>query len=222
MNTLYGLDVTTQWDKILEVHALALGKVYRPDWYRWKLTNNFERAVFLKGDPVLPRETSRYLWANENHLGSQIVEIGCSTGYGSQFFGQNIEYIGLDYDPIIVQVAKEQNWGVHRHFVNVDINTYDLGFCNTIIAFEVIEHLDNGLEIVEKLKDHCNRLLISVPHNEPKGFWGEHHKLHGLNESDFPTFSFSYVNEHGYISNDMQALSPQNTCNLMLARWDRG
>jgi hypothetical protein len=35
------------------------------------------------------------------------------------------------------------------------------------VAFEVIEHLDNGLQIVEQLKNYCRRLLITVPHNEP-------------------------------------------------------
>jgi 2-polyprenyl-3-methyl-5-hydroxy-6-metoxy-1,4-benzoquinol methylase len=218
--TLYGLDVATQWEQILELHVLALAKEHHPDWYRWRLTNNYERAVFLKGDPVFPRETNRYLWANQNLYGNSILEIGCSTGYGSQFFPQQIEYIGLDYDPVIVKVAEEQSWGLHRYFEQADINQYSLFNYDTIIAFEVIEHLDNGLEIVNKLKSHCNRLLITVPHNEPKGFWGEHHKLHGLIEADFPDFTFAYINEHGKVSDVMQKVTPENRCNLMLCRWD--
>ena len=47
---------------------------------------------------------------------------------------------------------------------------------------------------------HCKRLLITVPHNEPKGFWGEHHKLHGFTEADFPGFTFAYINETGQVS----------------------
>ena len=80
MKTIYGLDVATQWEQILELHVLALAKEYHPDWYRWRLTNNYERAVFLKGDPVFPRETQRYNWASKNLLGNRILEIGCSTG----------------------------------------------------------------------------------------------------------------------------------------------
>jgi SAM-dependent methyltransferase len=220
MKTLYGLDVATQWEKILELHVLALAKEHHPEWYRWRLTNNYERAVFLKGDPVFPREATRYIWANQNILDQEIVEIGCSTGYGSQFFSPVDEYIGLDYDPIIISVANEQQWGKFRSFIHADINTYNLEFCKTIVAFEVIEHLDNGLEIVEKLKTKCKRLLISVPHNEPKGFWGEHHKLHGLNESNFPGFTFNYINEHGKVSETMEPVSENNRCNLMLCRWE--
>ena len=217
---IYGLDVATQWEQILELHVLALAKEHHPDWYRWRLSNNYERAVFLKGDPVFPRETTRYLWANQNHSNKTMLEIGCSTGYGSQFFPKETDYSGLDYDPIIISVAKEQQWGTFRDFECANINSYEIDFWGTIVAFEVIEHLNNGLDVVKKLQNHCNTLLISVPHNEPKGFWGEHHKLHGLTEIDFPGFTFAYINEAGKISDVMQEVTPENRCNLMLCRWD--
>jgi len=217
---IYGLDVQTQWNQILDLHVLKLAKEYHPDWYRWRLTNNYERAVFLKGDQVHARETARYNWARQNYFGNEILEIGCSSGYGSQFFPDSVNYLGLDYDPIIVEVAKEQIWGFNRSFCQADINNYPLGQYDTIIAFEVIEHLDNGLQIVEKLKAHCKRLLITVPHNEPVGFWGIHHKLHGLNESYFPGFKFNYINEFGVITETMQPVSETNKFNLMICRWD--
>ena len=202
--------------------ALAYAKQYDDQLYRYLLSNNYERAVFLKGDPVLPREATRYLWANRNLLGKNILEIGCSTGYGSQFIANDSNYIGLDYDPIIIDVAREQEWGLNTSFTNADINTYPLAQYDTIIAFELIEHIDNGLEIAQKLKNHCKRLLLTTPHNEPKGFWGEHHKLHGLNESHFPDFQFNYINEHGYITEQPQEINDKNRCNLMIMRWDRG
>jgi 2-polyprenyl-3-methyl-5-hydroxy-6-metoxy-1,4-benzoquinol methylase len=202
--------------------ALAYAKQYDDQLYRYLLSNNYERAVFLKGDPVLPREATRYLWANRNLLGKNILEIGCSTGYGSQFLPNDLNYIGLDYDPIIIDVAREQEWGLNTSFTNADINTYPLAQYDTIIAFELIEHIDNGLEIAQKLKQHCKRLLLTTPHNEPKGFWGEHHKLHGLNESHFPDFQFNYINEHGYITEKPQEINDKNRCNLMIMRWDRG
>ena len=222
MKTIYGLDVATQWEQILELHVLALAKEHHPDWYRWRLTNNYERAVFLKGDPVFPRETQRYEWAAKNLLGGRILEVGCSTGYGTQFLPKAIvEYTGLDYDPIIISVANEQSWGKNCFFQQADINTYRFDFYgyDTIIAFEVIEHLDNGLEIANKLKQHCKRLLLTVPWNEPKGFWGEHHKLHGLNESHFEGFEFEYINEAGMISSQPEPITKDNRCNLMLCKY---
>jgi len=219
--TVHNTALVQNWDNIFLLNELKLAKKYNPKWYYWRLSNNYERAVFLKGDPVFPRETQRYEWAVENFDGSSILEIGCSTGYGRQFFPDYINYIGLDYDPIIVDVAKDQNWnGLNNLFVSGDINKFILGQYDTIVAFEVIEHLDNGLEIVEKLKQHCKRLLITVPHNEPKGFWGEHHKLHGLTEKDFNGFKFAYINHAGNISDAMIPVSDSNPSNLMICRWD--
>jgi 2-polyprenyl-3-methyl-5-hydroxy-6-metoxy-1,4-benzoquinol methylase len=210
-------------DKTIQ-DALAYFKKYDQNQYRFLLSNNYERAVFLKGDPVYPREATRYLWANrnlkQNLLGQSVLEIGCSTGYGSQFLPNNIQYLGLDYDPIIIQVAQEQQWNENTSFVQADINDYPLQQYDTIIAFELIEHIDNGLEIAQKLKKHCKRLLLTTPHNEPPGFWGEHHKLHGLNESHFPGFKFEYINEHGYILEKPQDISDQNKFNLMIMSWD--
>jgi 2-polyprenyl-3-methyl-5-hydroxy-6-metoxy-1,4-benzoquinol methylase len=217
---LYGLNIDTQWEQILEIHVLNLAKEYRPDWYRWRLTNNYERAVFLKGDPVLPREASRYLWANANLYGDNVLEIGCSTGYGTQFLPKSFGYLGIDYDPVIINVAEEQNWGQNRLFQNADINYFSIPKTDTIIAFEVIEHLENGLEVVEKLKKCCKRLLISVPLQEPKGFWGEHHKLHNLTQIHFPGFKFNYISENGFVTDYPQPITEQNRCNLMLCRFD--
>jgi len=204
------------------MNELNFAKQHNPEYYRWKLTNNYERAVFLKNDPVLPREASRYIWANKNLYGKNILEVGCSTGYGCQFLPNDINYLGLDYDPIIIDVAHDQNWGDNVKFSCTDINQMELAKFDTIIAFEVIEHLDNGLELVERLKQHTKRLLITVPWNEPPGFWGEHHKLHGLNEINFPGFEFNYIDQHGRISDLPVAISQDNHFNLMIARFDRG
>jgi SAM-dependent methyltransferase len=196
------------------------------DEYRIRLTNNYERAVFLKGDVVHARESARYQWAAKNILGTKILDIGCSTGYGIQFMPSHIQYTGLDYDPTIVQVAKEQNWNkflnyISCNFIQGDINQIELEQYDTIIAFEIIEHMDNGLEVLEKLKKHCKRLLFTTPHNEPKGFWGEHHKLHGLNESHFKGFDFEYTNEFGLITKYMVPVSPSNQFNLLMGKWNK-
>jgi GT2 family glycosyltransferase len=218
--TMYDTSLVQGWENIFLINSLKLAKKYNKDWYRWRLSNFWERAVFLKGDQVFPREVTRYEWAAKNLIGNSVFELGCTNGYGRQFFPENINYIGLDYDPIIVDVAKEQGWhGANNTFVSGDINEFILGQYDTIVAFEVIEHIDNGLEIVEKFKKHCKRLLITVPMNEPPGFWGPHHKLHGLNERHFPGFEFNYINEQGEISDVPHDITTSNPCNLMICKW---
>jgi SAM-dependent methyltransferase len=217
--TMHDSELVKDWNTIFLRNSLKLAKKYNFDWYHWRLGNYYERAVFLQGDEVFPREVTRYKWANENIIGKKIFELGCSSGYGTQFFPKDIDYTGLDYDPIIVEVAQEQNWLPDAKFINADINQYELDQYDTIVAFEVIEHLDNGLEIVEKLKAHCKRLLITVPMNEPVGFWGHHHKIHGLNESHFPGFEFNYINEFGQIKDMPDPINEINRLNLMICRW---
>ena len=217
--TVHNPELVTDWKDKFHENELRLAKKYNMKHYRYLLSNNYERAVFLKGDVVFPRETQRYQWAFKNLFGYTALEIGCSTGYGVQFF-KDVEYTGLDYDPIIIDVAKEQNWSDDCRFIHADINTIKLDQYDTIVAFEVIEHLDNGLEIIEKLKKHCRRLLISVPYKEPKGFWGEHHKLHGLDESHFSGFTFEYIDQHGSITNKPAPITDDNICNLMIGQWN--
>jgi GT2 family glycosyltransferase len=219
--TMHDPELVQDWQAKFHANELKLAKKYNREYYKYLLSNNYERAVFLKGDPVFPRETQRYEWANQNKLDGSILEIGCTTGYGIQFFNSVSSYIGLDYDPIIIDVANEQFWRNNIQFISADINHYDLDLYDTIIAFEVIEHLDNGLEIVERLKKHCNRLLITIPWNEPKGFWGEHHKLHGLNESHFQGFEFEYISHNGELSSIPQVIDANNPSNLMLLKWTK-
>ena len=213
--TMYDGTSVPKWKEIFLNNELKLARKYNRDWYRWKLSNNFERAVFLKGDQVFPRETTRYKWAAKNILGTKILEIGCSTGYGVQFLPKNIEYVGLDYDERIVDVAQKEEWGPNISFKHADINNYELDQYDTIIAFEVVEHLDNGLQIVEKLKKHCKRLLITVPYKETPGFWGEHHKLHMLDETHFDGFEYMFIGENGEV-----LLEPTSKFNLMIMRYD--
>jgi glycosyltransferase involved in cell wall biosynthesis len=201
---------------IYNKNNMKLARKYNLDYYKHMLMNNFERYMAIKGEEVWPREKGRYQWASSKTVGASILEIGCSNGYGSQFFGDNIDYLGLDYDEAIIEVANEEGWGHNKKFVHADINTFDLGQYDTIVAMEVIEHLDNGLEVVEKLKNHCKRLLITVPHMETPGFWGEHHRLHMLNETHFSDdFKFTFMGQNGEISD-----RPHEGMNLMMGEWN--
>lgn len=219
--TVHDETLVKGWKHFFKENELKLAKKHNPTHYRFLLSNNYERAVFLKGDPVFPRETQRYEWAAKNLVGGQVLEIGCSTGYGYQFLPKGTTYMGLDYDSQIIEIAKDQHWDDdNATFYHADINTFELGRYNTIIAFEVIEHLDNGMEVVEKLKKHCKRLMITVPYNEPKGFWGEHHRLHGLTEKDFPGFNFAYIDFDGNISDKLGGQTRHNPANLMICWCD--
>lgn len=213
--TVHDQNLVADFNSVFARNSRKLARKYNPQYYKWSLMNNFERYVAIKGEEVQPREKSRYLWAADRIVGSSVFEIGCSNGYGSQFFGDQVQYLGLDYDEQNIVVAREEGWGDNKQFVHADINTFDLGQYDTIVAMEVIEHLDNGLEIAQRLKQHCKRLLITVPYKEVPGFWGEHHRLHMLDESHLPGFSYKFMGEMGQISD-----TPVDGMNLMLCEYN--
>lgn len=213
--TVFDTTLVPDWGNVFYRNSLLLGRKYNRDWYRWKLSNDGERGVFLKGDFVFNRERTRYSYASEQLIGTKVLDIGCSSGFGVQFLPQNIDYTGVDYDPIIIEAAIHEQWRENIKFLQCDINNFELEQYDTIIAFEVIEHMDNGLEVVERLKKHCKRLILTVPYMEPPGFWGHYHKLHQLNESHFPGFQFKYINENGDIL-DEKSDSPFH---LLLMVW---
>jgi GT2 family glycosyltransferase len=225
--TYHDTKLFPDWNNIFYRNGLILAKKYNIEYYKRSLCNNFERAIYLKGDPVDPREVSRYQLAAQQIVGNSVLEIGCSTGFGLQFLPEHISYVGLDYDRLVIECATDQNWREASEFVHADINTYDLGYYDTIIAFEVIEHLDNGLAIVEKLKNHCRQLIISVPFMETPGFFGIYHKLHMLNESHFPGFNFSYINQDGVVLSepgpqDAWHTNGDSCFNLMVCQYNAG
>ena len=213
--TVHNPDLVQNFNSIFAKNGRKLARKYNPQGYKWSLMNNWERYMAIKGEEVHPREKARYLWASSRVVGKTLLEVGCSNGYGSQFFGDEIDYLGLDYDPAIIEVAAEEGWGENKRFINADINTFDLKQYDTIVAMEVIEHIDTGREIAQKLKKHCKRLLITVPYMETPGFWGEHHKLHMLNEADFPGFTYQFMGEDGKM-----AAEPFEGMNLMLCEYN--
>lgn len=213
--TVHDSTLVKDFDSVFAKNCRKLARKYNPMHYKWSLMNNFERYLAIKGEDVQPREKGRYIWAASRMIGKSIFEVGCSNGYGSQFFGDTIDYLGLDYDEKVITVAKEEGWGDNKKFVHADINTFELEQYDTIVAMEVIEHLDNGLEIAQRLKRHCKRLLITVPYMETPGFWGEHHRLHMLNENHLPGFDYRFMGEQGQISS-----TPFAGMNLMLCEYN--
>jgi 2-polyprenyl-3-methyl-5-hydroxy-6-metoxy-1,4-benzoquinol methylase len=188
--------------------------------HRYHLTNNYERAVFLKGDEIGPAETARYRWADKQRTGTSVLDLGCSSGFGRQFLTAK-EYTGLDYDANIIKIAKQQDWHPNSQFTQANIYEYPLAHYDTIIAFEFIEHFNDGLAIMERLKNHCNTLLITVPHRETVGFWGEHHRLHGLSAEQFKDFKVCYSDLQGKITQEPAVLTITNPANLMLGAWQK-
>lgn len=166
------------------------------------LGNDFERAVISADEDlsIYPREVMRYTFASQFiKNGDRVLELGCSSGYGQRIINKDIIYYGMDYDKNIIDYASEQF--PDGHYIQWDLEKEEIeGYYDVIIAYEVLEHLENGKQLAQDLKNHCNILICSVPYHEVPGFWGKHHKLHSLTEKDFPGFNYLYIMENGLIN----------------------
>ena len=204
-------------DEIYQKNGRIIAERYNR---RFILCNEFERAVIGKDDLIPVYETARYNWAKKNIYGKKILEIGCSSGYSLRFIKdiEGLDYTGVDYDQSIVDYAKENFGDIPGvKFLRADINTFELEQYDTIIAFEVIEHLDNGREVAQRLKKHCKRLLMTTPYDEVPGWHGRHHKLHHLKEKDFPGFKYSYM-----MGDDTGSIKPApfgGPCHLIMMKY---
>ena len=192
--------------------------------------NQCERVVFphekVIDESLYCRELARYRWAMRHvQPGQFVLELGCTCGYGTRFLPVGCySYVGVDYDEPIIQYARRE----YEHtrpgicqFVCATIDHYldaliDRSF-DVIIAMEVIEHVPNGREVAQRLKQYAPTVLLTTPYKEPVGFWGPHHVLHELSEVDFPDFTYRYMYADGTI-HDQPSLTPAS---LMLLEWHR-
>lgn len=191
-----------------------------------KYGNDWERTVLGKDDiidtDIYAREIARYRFASQYvRSGMRVLEIGCSSGFGTGFLPRDIEYLGVDYSKEIIGYA-ERNFGDKTHeFLWSSIDKFleeNKEHFDVIIAFEVLEHIKNGREVAQALKERCDTLLLTTPYREPVGFWGKHHVLHGLSENDFPGFEYKFMHINGAI----ETYPTVEIANLLLMVWERG
>lgn len=213
--TVYDLP---DWQQIFDKNSFRLAKMYNNQRWLKGYLHQGERGVFASGDDVWGKESGYYKWAAEHIYGSKVLELGCSSGYGSQFFKDidNLEYTGIDYSEAIIEYATWQFGSDTVKFEHANIDEYQFGQYDTIIAFEVLEHLDKGKYYAQILKKHCKRLLIGVPYDEQPGEYTDAHKIHHLTPQDFIGFDCSIIHPDGTID---QSPKPHNR-DSMLLYWD--
>jgi GT2 family glycosyltransferase len=221
--TVHDKALVSNWSKIFDENSLKLAKKYNPEWYKWRISNNSERAVFGKNDSVepWPREIARYTYAANNLSGKKVLEFGCSSGYALKFLPKDIEYTGVDYDKTIIEYAQDNFGREGIKFVCSDIHDFEFKeHYDVIIAYEFIEHIIDGKEWAQKLKQHCDQLFITIPYMEPSSApWGPWHKIWELSEKDFPDFEYKYVLENGEITDKPRRA---DGLNLLLMQWKKG
>jgi len=138
------------------------GKQYAGEGY-WDTVYGIEGAKRIRNSPEL---LSNLLNLIEVH--DRIVEVGCGPGIlGSLLTAQKAaEWVGYDHSSIAVDQCNSRFLNAYQKAVHA-LATDDLGDAQTIIAVEVIEHLqpEDAQHLFDLVMGSGKRLIVSVPDN---------------------------------------------------------
>ncbi len=165
--------------------------------------NNGERLVFGKshyiGEDI--RHRSSYIFfkniiecdlafMKSNNMEIKLIDIldlGCGVGHGCETLSQiecsNI--LGIDSCQEAIAYAGDVYPNKNITYDCFDLNEFipSMHSYDYVVSRGVIEHIPNGIELVF-LSKWTNRLIFSVPYNEPESA-NPHHVLSGIREEDF-------------------------------------
>jgi SAM-dependent methyltransferase len=144
-----------------------------------------ERLVPGQVDPDLWNEHfSRYLFASRLANRKRVLDIACGAGYGADCMARTASSVtAIDLSPEAAAAASANYPGGNITFMAADARR--LPFANQsfdlVVAFEVIEHLDNPRELLaeaRRLLAPGGQLVVSTPN---KLYYAETRKLSGPN-----------------------------------------
>ena len=132
------------------------------------LNNNPQVNHWLRDDSNSLKRIliARYGIASEVVSGS-VVDAACGYGYGMSMLLQNsrVEKItGIELDKTVIAYASEK-MKEHRNarFICSDLETCEVPACDWVVTLETVEHLREPVRFVDKLKQICSGIVISVP-----------------------------------------------------------
>lgn len=94
---------------------------------------------------------------------NSVIELGCGDGFLTNFIGKK-KYIGIDFCKVLIKNAKKLY--PDKTFIVGDLRNkkihdmFDLK--NSYVCLEVLEHINNDLEVIEKIPKGCE-FIFSVP-----------------------------------------------------------
>jgi SAM-dependent methyltransferase len=151
-----------------------------------------ERVIPGKVDEALWYEhMARYIFAADFVKDKTVLDAGCGSGYGTDFLAsQGAKYaLGIDISPEAIAYAQAHYQRDNLEYRVMDVTEPDLndGSFDVIVAFELIEHLQNQerflAEMARVLKND-GLFIISTPNREV-------YRL-GLEPNPFHTKEFNF------------------------------
>ena len=128
----------------------------------------------MKRDPkIFIQHLEKYVFSMPYCQKKRVLDLGSKEGYGSHLISHTASHIDLaDCSGLyLVQAKKYYRFLCPVDYIQIDFNEmFPEGEWDTIVAFEIIEHVDNPDNFVKEIADHLpkgGKLVFSVPHMKP-------------------------------------------------------
>src|SRR3954451_11908286 len=153
-----------------------------------------ERVVPGEVDQDLLNEhMARYHFASRLTRGKRVLDAGCGAGYGSAELARMAErVVGIDVAAEAVAFARTNYELPNLRFEQASCTElpFEDGSFDLIVAFEVIEHLENWkgfLQEARRVLAPAGQLIVSTPN---KLYYTESRGAHGANPFHVHEFEF--------------------------------
>jgi SAM-dependent methyltransferase len=142
---------------------------------------------------LLNEHMARYTFAARLARGKRVLDAGCGAGYGSAELARTAEsVVGVDRAPEAIAFARAHYAAHNLAFEEASCEAlpHAAGSFHLVVAFEVIEHLENWrgfLEEARRVLAPNGQLVVSTPN---KLYYTESRGPHGANPFHVHEFSF--------------------------------
>lgn len=155
-----------------------------------------ERQVATTVEGIRKDHFERYLWAASRMKDCIILDLGCGVGYGSRLLTDAGNYVvGIDNDVETLDFANQHFLTEKCRFTQCDLNVgFNAPDHDTVVAFEVLEHLMDPREMLKALSLTTGMLFASVPNEDGFKFTGQKFHQRHYTKAEFETL----LNESGW------------------------